>query len=481
MKNEDPNSDPTNPAVVPQGDIQQEDDHGYIADRLPTGEELKALGFAGSTLKILGYKDEEAQTLPKEDSTEDPLKSTLYNHWGSIKERFGIQFDVKYVEGQFKDKDKFFTEARADDAMYDLIQTESLFPISLATEGRLCNLKNLGFPDLEMPWWPQSVDQFSQYGGLYMIGSNTSACGISNMSVIYVNDGVITSKGMASPVESVIRGVWTVEELTNIVKMFAGAAENATEETRYYGFVADHTSRLTSFYYSSGFSEVVNNADGVGELAYDEESELEAITKGLNLYAEMFTGAQTKVHRVSDRDVYDELLEGRTATFLGYMQIIREMENTEDYTVVPLPLLDQSQSRPEEEGKGYRTVHRDCFDLWCMPTTTANKVLSGMVLEANASSEYRKIGPFYYEQYLKDRYANGASGRICFDILRASVIYDLGRVSQLAGIGTKGAWSSCFTANGFDNTFAATMKGKMDSEVFNFNKMLSDMAKYVNN
>ena len=104
-----------------------------------------------------------------------------------------------------------------------------------------------------------------------------------------------------------------------------------------------------------------------------------------------------------------------------------------------------------------------------------------MILEANASGEYRNIGPFYYEQYLKDRYANGANGRKCFDILRASVIYDLGRIGQLAGIGCKSAWGSCFGNQTFSNTFASTMQGKMDAEKSNFKQMLENMAKYVNN
>ena len=428
------------------------------------------------------------QTFPDADSTEDPLKSELFHHWNSVAERFGIEFEVKYMKGQIHHQAAFFTEARAEDTGYDLIQTESLFPISLATEGRLCNLKNLDFPDLEedengkllMPWWPESVEQYTQHGGLYFIGSNTSALGISNMSTVFINDGLVVSKGLASPVESVVRGLWTVEEMTNVAKLFVGTAEDAaTEADKYYGLVVDHSSRVTSLYYSSGFTDVINNADGVGELAYDDESELEAITKALENFSEMFTGPQTKIHRISDRDVYDELLQGRTCMLLGYMQIIREMENTEDYTVVPLPLLDESQSDPDSPDKGYRTCHRDCFDLWSIPTTTDNKVLSGFVLEANASGEYRKIGPFYYDQYLKDRYSNGANGRTCFDILRASVVYDLGRIGQLAGFGSKGSWGSCFTDDGFKNIFAADMKGKLETQKYNFEKMLADMKLHV--
>ena len=119
-----------------------------------------------------------------------------------------------------------------------------------------------------------------------------------------------------------------------------------------------------------------------------------------------------------------------------------------------------------------------------MPTTTANKVLSGIVLEANASSEYRVIAPFYYEQYLKDRYSNGADGRKCFDILRDSVVYDLGRITQLADVGCKGYWSTCFSSGGkakFDNSFANTARGNLSSQQTNLKIMLDKLALYVDN
>ncbi|MBQ7354800.1 MAG: hypothetical protein IJW62_04690, partial [Clostridia bacterium] len=212
QKQEDPYTNPDGSStVVPDGevDLERVDEEGYVADRLPTGDALAALGFAGSTVKVLGYEEEMDQTFPKEDSSSDPIKSKLYYHWKGIEEQFDITFNVKHQLAHMAHQTEFFTEARSDSANYDLIQTQSLFPISLATEGRLCNLMKLGFPDREMPWWPESVYQYSQYGGLYFIGSNSSACGISNMSAIFVDDEMIKSKGEASPVESVLRGVWT--------------------------------------------------------------------------------------------------------------------------------------------------------------------------------------------------------------------------------------------------------------------------------
>jgi hypothetical protein len=66
-------------------------------------------------------------------------------------------------------------------------------------EGRLANLMKLGFPDLEMPWWPASTEEWSQHGALFFISSNSSVMSINNMAVIFVNPGLITAKGNADP------------------------------------------------------------------------------------------------------------------------------------------------------------------------------------------------------------------------------------------------------------------------------------------
>ena len=76
--------------VVPSGDVDTTDTdaNNFQNDRLPTGAELEALGFAGSEVRVLSWDKEEAQTFPKEDSSTDPIKSKLYYHWRSIEERF---------------------------------------------------------------------------------------------------------------------------------------------------------------------------------------------------------------------------------------------------------------------------------------------------------------------------------------------------------------------------------------------------------
>ena len=465
--------------VIPSGDVDTTDTdaNNYQNDRLPTGAELEKMNLAGSEVRVLSWEEQEHQTFPKGDSDNDPIKSKLYYHWKGIEERFGITFKTDYTSSEWSDNPKFLVDARSESAQYDLMQTQSLYPITLAMEGRLVNLMKLGFPDLEMPWWPASTEEWSQHGALFFISSNSSVMTISQMVIYYVNTGLITAKGNADPVQSVLRGTWTVDEVTKISKSFAGEAENSTEDSRIYGFVVDDPSRLDCMYYSLGFSSI-KNINGVGTLGFDEESELQEITKAIDKLQPLFSGygKEVKVHGYNSRGETRELYVGRAAMYLGHMDMIRTLEDTESYTVVPLPMLDEEQF----DTMGYRTVQSDYANVWCMPRTTKNKVLSGMILEANASSEYRNVGPYFYEEYLKDRYANGVTGRQCFDVLRDSIVYDFGRACQRVDLGTEKYWRPCFL-NGHNNSFLTEYRKEEKVKANALSEVLAAYEKYANN
>ena len=463
--------------VIPTGDVDTTDTDAnqFQNDRLPTGAELEKLGFAGSEVKVLSWEEQEHQTFPKEDSSSDPIKSKLFYHWKGIEERFGITFQTDYTESNWSENPKFLVDARSEANRYDLMQTQTLYPITLAMEGRLVNLMKLSYPDLEMPWWPESTSEWSQHGALFFIASNSSVMSIGNMAVVFVHAGLITQKGNTDPVQSVLRGLWTVDEMTKISKSFAGEAQNTAADERIYGLVVDHVSRVDSLYYSCGFSSV-KNVNGVGTLAFDEESELQAIDAAIESFEPLYAGLGNEVKQYQTVVDTAELYQSRAAMVLGYMEMIRKLEDTEAYTVVPTPMLNEAQY----DTLGYRTVQADYADVWCVPTTTSNRVLSGMLLEANASSEYRNVGPYFFEEYLKDRYTSGAQGRACFDLLRDSLVYDLGRVGHLTGIGTEHLWRRCFN-NGFNNTFVTAYRSEAVTRSNALKEVLDAYEKYVNN
>ena len=93
-----------------------------------------------------------------------------------------------------------------------------------------------------------------------------------------------------------------------------------------------------------------------------------------------------------------------------------------DYAPIPIPKYDEEAE--------YCTMQNNGYDMWCVPKTTDNAELSGIVLEAISSSEYRKVAPFYFDTVLKDRYSQDANGVKVFDIIRGAVVYDFGRLCQ---------------------------------------------------
>lgn len=464
-----------NPSQKPSSTQPSDTTHkseDWLDDRLPT--DLSA--YNGKTVKILGWRNQEHQTIPKADSAQDPLKSTLYHHWRGIEDRFGITLQTTYTDSETESSNKFLSDATADNANYDLIQTQPRFSVILAEQGYLCNLKNLSYPDLGydangdliVPWWPDSIEEYSQHGALYFISSNSSAMTISQMEVVFVNTPLVASKGLSDPVTSAVNGSWTVDEMTMIVFQFRNDASST--DNKLYGLTVDCPQRLDSLYYACGFRSVVNDANGVGTLGYDSESERNDITSGLNQLASIFRDFAMAV-KINETQSNAELRNDQTALFLGTMEYIREIQDLESWTVVPLPKRNSAQ-------EGYVTSCRVQTDMWCIPVTTRDPELSGMILEANACSEYNVVAPFFFTQYLKERYANGAIGKQCFGILREGVLCDLGAVTDLS---PNAAWRACFYPNTFTNSFSDNVTAVLSSNQTLLNQILISFEAYKSN
>lgn len=429
------------------GDV---DDLGYQNDRLPSDAAL-ATAYAGRTVRLLAWESESHQTYPKEDSATDALASKLYWHWRAIEDRFGITIEPTYSDSAYRSKAKFLAAARAEDADYDLIQTQSLFPIILANEGRLSNLARLQYPDLAMPWWSDSLKEWIQADAMFFICSNSSAMSLSNLSVVYSNEEMIAQKGLETPISLTLSGRWTLDQMNRISQAFASNAA-LTGDQRRYGFVADDTSRLGGLYYACGFSSVVKDDEGYSEFGFDDAHEWQAITAAIAKLEGMFTDGSAVIR--SGDDITD-MLNGQTAMLLGFWEQAYSLEG-DSYSAVPMPMLDEAQYAT----KGYRSVHRDYVDTWCIPAYAADKTLSGMILEASASSEYRSIAPFYcftMERY----YADEAQGEQVIALLRASIIYDFGRAAQEQQMGAEGYWTGCFSG-GYSNRFESDCKYLID-------------------
>lgn len=388
------------------------DENGYIKDTIPD------ITYGGEVLQLLCWEEARDLVAPVDSGGgSDEVQEHVYLRLLRVENRLAVRLDVSTVPGNAQNRDTFLNQARkANDVGYDLICSFSLNPSVLAQEGLLYNLNNLDYPELGMPWWPESITEWEQYGGLYFIASNSAVNSFNSMETMFSNSELFAGQGLSDPIDLVLSGDWTLERMLEYVSAFDVDVDN--ENDRIYGLVVDDHSRMDSFYYSAGFHCTLNNSDGVAELAFTSATELQRIT---NYIDQLFTVFRTDAVEI-DHDSRALMRDHRTALMVGSLGNIHEMEDT-SYAPIPLPKLNSEQ-------ESYKTIQNNGYDVWCVPTSAGNPELSGLVIEAIASEDYRSLAPFYFDKYMKLRYSSDEVCEQMFELVRSSVIYDFGRISQ---------------------------------------------------
>ena len=430
----------------PQEPTYETDENGYIKDTIPDKT------YGGATLQFLCWEEARDNVAPADHGGgSDEVQEQAYLRLMRVESRLAVQLDVSTAPGSWQNRDTFLAQARlSNEVGYDLICSFSLHPPVLAQEGLLYNLNNLTYPELGMPWWPESITEWEQYGGLYFISSNSAINSFNSMEVMFSNSQLFADQGLSDPIDDVLAGDWTVEQMLEYVRAFDVDVDD--ESRRIYGLVVDDHSRMDSFYYSAGFHFTQNNSEGVAELAFTSASELQRITSYID---SLFTVFRTDAVEI-DHDTRVLMKNHRTALMVASLGNIHEMNDT-SYAPLPMPKLDSSQ-------QNYMTIQNNGYDIWCIPTSAEDPELSGVVIEAIASADYRQLAPFYFEKYMKLRYSSDEVCEQMFEIVRSSVVYDFGRVSQLALTHTvEGAWRECFydysTSTKYPyNSFATTVE-----------------------
>lgn len=423
----EPAGDSAGGTTGPEEPGYETDENGYIKDTIPDTT------YGGAVLQLLCWEEARDNVAPADSGGgSDEVQEQAYLRLLRVESRLAVQLDVSTALGSAQNRDTFLAQARlANDAGYDLICSFSLHPSVLAQEGLLYNLNNLTYPELGMPWWPESITEWEQYGGLYFIASNSAINSFNSMEVMFSNSELFANQGLSDPIDDVLAGDWTVEQMLEYVRAFDVDVDD--ESRRIYGLVVDDHSRMDSFYYSAGFHCTRNNSEGVAELAFTSASELQRITSYID---SLFSVFRTDAVDIA-RDTIELMQQHRTALMVSSLGNITRMDDT-SYAPLPMPKLDASQ-------ESYMTIQNNGYDVWCIPTSAEDPELAGVVIEAIASEDYRQLAPFYFEKYMKLRYSSDEVCEQMFELVRSSVVYDFGRISQWnLDLAVEGPWRGSF-------------------------------------
>ena len=388
------------------------DENGYELDSIN-----RTLG--GKEVNILTYTTSKDYLAPEQHTNgANYITDEVYMRNLELEARLGCTFNFVYVNGEWNDRTTFVSAAeKSGDSNYDIICSYSLWPSLLVVRGLLTNLKNLEYPELSKPWWPDSLSNYEVEGALYYVSNNSSIETVRSLSVMLVQNKMLEKRGLESLEDDVLDGTWTMDKMISYALMVDTNMDLPVSE-REFGLVSWGETGIDYMYYGAGLEMVVKDANDKHVLMPETQTHKERVLTFISKLSPLCTTERFDMPRNSD-----VLNSARAMFYVASMEDVQTLEDGNIYSVYPLPKLDETQ-------KEYRTISHNSYDTWCIPTTAANREDSALVIEGFASSDYRTLAPLYYENRLKIRYSKDEIGAEIFDIVRHSAYLDFGRIAS---------------------------------------------------
>ncbi len=442
------------------------DESGFVKDTIDrklTDTEITILMDSSSVIDIMPDRKQIENNIIAENSYKRKL---------TLEQKLGCKFTVIEAKGEWSGMNDYIVAAEKagyDSVGVDILCSFSLVPSQLVSKGMLANLNKLEYPQLEMPWWPKSIENWQHSGALYFVANNSSNRVIRAQEVVFANNQIIIDNGLETLEQKVINGEWTIELMNTYAK---NVNTDVTADKPIYGLAVDDQSRMDQFLYGADIKMTTLSNNGNVELALISPSNIDKVDKLIEKLGEI---ANTQGFYIDSNDSL-KLIQNKRAMFVaGYMNmlIITDPKNESGYIPLPTPKYDNTDQ------ENYVTTPHNSYDMWSIPKFCENKEDAALVIEAIASTDYRTLAPQFYDNMLKARYSIGADGAKIFDIIRNATNLDFGRVTAASVDILETHFRTCFYRAGgttYINNYISRMnieeqsryKSKLDTLLFEF-------------
>lgn len=410
------------------------DADGYLKDSIPSD-----LKYNNEEIKILYWNNGElgqGEFDPGEDAG-STIERAVYSRNMATEDRLNVSLNWKGIAGAASDRDAFISTvttafAGGDETRFDLIGGYSQNMADLAVRGLTLDLMTTSkYLDLGKPWWPDSlVNDMTVSGKLYFASGDISTTFIGTMLSVYINKDYYPDENLY---DLVYNDQWTLETMYEMIKnqrLDRGTPEVKDLEDK-FGLIVAWTSYLDGFFYGSNLITTDHDSTTgklrvsrtyIGEKADTLCETLKTLFRSEDAWMpdpdDPFSTHVGAVELFARGDA--AMMVGTGTTILAYQSML---DTDVEYAVLPMPKYNENQ-------KEYKTVNLNLYTLWSIFSgcNVAQGERAGAVMECLASMGYRTVTPVLFDTCLKLRYAkDGDTGKM-YDIIRAGVVFDPGRV-----------------------------------------------------
>ena len=400
----------------------------YIVCPGPGGEHKDSY-FDNYEFVILAWEEGKASYWSDKDN-DMVVEEALYRKNEIVAERLGVKLVWDFKPGGGNKYIPFANNAQSlslSGNPYDAILCYGMNAYYLAAYGNLANLADTNYINLTARWWSEAlIDQTMINGRIYSLVEDNDIGLLRNMTAVFFNNDVLEKQGFESPYELVKQDVWTVDKLSEMIKdTYVDLNANGSADAEdLFGFANASNTQADAWFYALGYKEAeVRGGEVISLLG--EQGIFDYVEKMTSFYHD------TKDAFWSDSERNKMFLENRvyfyTATVQSSEKFCFDTNGELNYGVVPMPKLNTEQSQ-------YYTYVGNSYNAWCIPGTAPDMDCSSAVLECMAFESYRVVGPVYFDTNLKLRYAPDERLAEMYDIIRAGIVFDVGRAyTQLRG------------------------------------------------
>ena len=276
-----------------------------------------------------------------------------------------------------------------------------------------------------MPWWSKNInDNCTVNGKLYVLDGDISLSGLSNAMCLLFNKRIFDEKGFNYPYEMVRDGEWTFDEFAYLAKK-GGEDLNGDgvmkPEDDQYGFVTAEWEAPINVLYAGGQKIYNINDEGAVELTLYSNKTVEIFDEFFSLMNNeacflRFTEGNINY---TGPGIFSSGRAMMTSGGLGSAQGLRNMDD--DFGIIPYPKFDETDE--------YSTAINGAAPLIVIPISVSDVSRTGAITEALAAYGHRDVIPAFYEKSLKSKYARDEESEEMMDLIKDSIIYDMGYVA----------------------------------------------------
>lgn len=392
-------------------------------------EYLGDLDYTDQKVHILYWTGTQNDEFNIEKTTGNSINDSIYKRDMKVQDQLNIEIvweGIPGAKGNLSSYKQYVqTNNQDNDGSLEIITAHSMVMGAVAVDGLCRNLHDAKYIDWNAKWWPQDlINNATINDTLYFCTGDISNNLLLAMEGMFYNKG-LTESNLYSYVDSY---TWTIDKMIDETENMyddIGTAPGKKDNGDKYGY-ATYGGMINPMFIGMGIR--ITTSDNENGLVLDESyvsEKSENIMKKLNGLFHV----DNDWYYVGDGafdDSADIFKEGRS---LFYMASVRLTLNklsdvsTMKYGILPAPMYNSEQ-------KAYHTLSANTYSMYAVVSSVKDEEFDkcSAVIELLAYESYNTVTPIVFESTLKARYSDDDNDSRMFDILRETLVIELGLV-----------------------------------------------------